>query len=274
MDVLKRFGMEDCKAVGTPLDVNSKLVKLTDEEYALEAQSMVDVPYKQAVGSLMYAMIATRPDLAYPISVVSQHMARPGSSHWVAVKRIMRYLKGTSDVRLCLGGDNIVLSGYCDADYAGDTNDRRSTTGYMFKVGSGAVSWNSKRQQTTATSTVEAEYMATSHGTKEAIWLRQLMADVRCTQEEATTIMCDNQGSMSLAKNPTHHSRTKHIDVQYHFIREKLEMKVIELKYCPTEHMVADVLTKALARDRHQRLVEAFGLKGFGYSQSGSVEVG
>lgn len=274
MDVLKRFGMEDCKPVGTPLDVNSRLVKLTDEEYALEAQSMVDVPYKQAVGSLMYAMIATRPDLAYPISVVSQHMARPGSSHWVAVKRIMRYLKGTSDVRLCLGGDNIVLSGYCDADYAGDTNDRRSTTGYMFKVGSGAVSWNSKRQQTTATSTVEAEYMATSHGTKEAIWLRQLMADVRCTQEEATTIMCDNQGSMSLAKNPTHHSRTKHIDVQYHFIREKLEMKVIELKYCPTEHMVADVLTKALARDRHQRLVEAFGLKGFGYSQSGSVEVG
>jgi hypothetical protein len=274
MDVLKRFGMEDCKPVATPLDANSKLVKLSEEEYAAEAKSMAEVPYKQAVGSLMYAMIATRPDLAYPISVVSQHMARPGSMHWMAVKRIMRYLKGTSDVKLCLGGQDIVLSGHCDADYAGDTSDRRSTTGYMFKVGSGAVSWNSKRQQTTATSTVEAEYMATSHATKEAIWLRQLMADVGCAQGEATTIMSDNQGSISLAKNPTHHSRTKHIDVQYHFIREKLEMGVIRLDYCPTEHMVADVLTKGLSRDRHQRLLSAFGLRGIGFTQSGSIGVG
>ena len=122
--------------------------------------------------------------------------------------------------------------------------------------------------------TVEAEYVATSHGTEEAIWLRQLMADVRCIQEEATTIMCDNLGCMLVAKNPTHHSRTKHIDLQYHFILEKLKTGVIELKYCPTKHMVGDVLTKALAKDRHQRLVMAFGFKGFGYTQSGSVEVG
>ena len=178
---------------------------------------MEEVPYKQAVGSLMYAMIATRPDLAYPISMVSQHMARLGSKHWIVVKRIMRYLKKTIDVKLCLSGFDIVLSGYCDADYAGDMDDRKSTTGSMFKVGSGAVSWNSKRQQTT----VEVGYMATSHATKEAIWLRLLTADVGCAQREATTIMCDNQGNISLTKNPTHHSRTKHIDVQYHFIREK-----------------------------------------------------
>ena len=192
-DVLKRFAMDDCKSIGTPLDVNSKLLKLTDEEYVAEAQSMVEVPYKQAVGSLTYAMIGTRHHLAFPISVVSQHMAKSGSKHWAAVKRIMRYLKGTCDVKLCLEGHNIVLSGYSDADYAGDTNDRRSTTGYMFKVGTGAVLWNSKRQQTTATSTVEAEYMATSHSTKEAIWLRQLMADVGCTQDGPTTIMCDKR---------------------------------------------------------------------------------
>ena len=98
------------------------------------------MPYKQTMGSLMYAMIVTRLDLAFPISVVSQDMARPGSMHWTAVERIMRYLKSTLDVKLCLGGANIVLSGYCDADYAGDTNDRKSTTGYMLKVGSGAVS--------------------------------------------------------------------------------------------------------------------------------------
>ena len=120
MDVLKRFGMEDCKAVGTPLDVNCKLVKLTQEENVQEEESIREVPYKQAVGSLMYTMIATRPDLAFPISVVSQHMARPGSTHWIAVKRIMRYLKGTLYVNLCLGGANIVLSRYCDANDAGD----------------------------------------------------------------------------------------------------------------------------------------------------------
>ena len=127
-------------------------------------------------------------------------------------------------------------------------NDQTSTTGYMFKVGSRAVSWNSKRQQTMTTSTVKAEYMATSRGTKKAIWLRQLMVDVRCTQDDATPIMCDNQGSMYLAENPTHHSRTKHIDVEYHFIREKLKMRVIEFKHSPTEHKLTNVLLKALAR--------------------------
>ena len=101
VDVLKQFGMEDCKAVGTPLDMNSKLVKLSEEEYALESQSMIEIPYKQAVGSLMYAMIVTRPDLAYPISCVSQHMARLGSMHWIAVKRIMRYLKDICNIKLC-----------------------------------------------------------------------------------------------------------------------------------------------------------------------------
>ena len=155
-DVLKQFGMKDCKAVRTPLDVNSKLVKLT-EEYALEAQLMTDVLHKQVVGLLMYAMIATWPNLGYPISCVSQHMPRPGSLHWVAMKKIMRYLKGTCDVKLCLKGDNIVLSGYCNADYARDTNDQRSTMGYMFKVDLEAVSWNSKHQTTMATSTVEVE---------------------------------------------------------------------------------------------------------------------
>ena len=115
--------------------------------------------------------------------------------------------------------------------------------------------------------------MATSQSTKEAIWLRKLLADVGFVQEGATTIMCDNQGCIALAKNPTHHSRTKHIDVQHHFIREKLESEEIRLEYCPTEDMVADVLTKALAKDRHQRLAKAMGLREGNYSQSGSVGV-
>lgn len=267
--VLQRFGMADCKPIGTPLDPKAPLVKLGEEE---EAQGMIDAPYKESVGCLMYAMVATRADLAFAVSVVSQFMSKPGSMHWAAVKRIMRYLKGTLDMKLTLGGKDISLRGYCDADWGGDANTRKSTTGYAFFIGEGAISWNSKRQPTVALSTTEAEYMAASQSAKEAIWLRQLMADVGCVQEAATIIMCDNQGCIALAKNPKHHSRTKHIDVQHHFIREKIEDEVIELLYCPTEHMVADVLTKALGRERHVMLTKAMRLESIDTSLSGSVD--
>ena len=271
-EVLERFGMADCKPIGTPLEPKAQLVKLSDEEYALCLFEMQAIPYKEAVGSLMYAMVATRADLAYPVSTVSQFMSRPGPKHWQAVKRIMRYLKGTMDMKLCLGGKDITIKGYCDADWGGDHDTRRSTTGYVFFIGEGAVSWNSKRQPTVALSTTEAEYMATTQSAKEAMWLRQLMADVGCVQEKATTIMSDNQGSISLAKNPKYHSKTKHIDIQYHFIREKLEEGVIALKYCRTQDMVADLLTKALAKDRHETLRGEMRIVSFDTTQSGSVE--
>jgi hypothetical protein len=185
----------------------------------------------------------------------------------------MRYLKDTLDMELCLGGKDLQLHGYCDVDWAGDTQDRRSTTGYVFMLGNGAISWNSKRQPTIALSTTEAEYMATSQGIKEAIWLRQLLEDVGFVQENATKMECDNQGCIALAKNPTHHSRTKHIDIQYHFIREKIEHEVIDLQYCPSQYMVADVLTKALPKVRHKILCKEMGLIEFDMAQSGSVEV-
>ena len=271
-EVLERFGMEDCKPIGTPLDTKVKLVKLSNEEYDADARRMASVPYKSAVGSLMYAMVATRADLAFAISTVSQHMARPGWSHWMAVKRIMRYLKGSLHLKLQLGGQHIKLQGYCDADWAGDVNDRRSTTGYAFSLGDGVVSWSSKRQPTVALSTTEAEYMAASHCTREAIWLRQLLNDVRCKYDEGTLIMCDNQGAIALARNPVYHARTKHIEVQHHFVREKVARGTIILEYCPTEDMLADVLTKALAKDKHEQLTMKMGIGDFGHSQSGSVE--
>ena len=272
-EVLKRFNMEECKPIGTPLDANVKLLKLSVQEFEDIEREMEGVPYKSGIGSLMYAMVATRADLAFAVSMVSQIMSRAGPAHWSAVKRIMRYLQSTMDYKLCLGGSDLALRGYCDADWAGDANERRSTTGYVFFVGVGAISWNCRRQPTIALSTTEAEYMATSQSTREAIWLRKLLADVGFVQQDATTIMCDNQGCIALAKNPTHHSRTKHIDVQHHFIREKLESGEMSLEYCPMEDMVADVLTKALAKDRHQRLAKEMGLREGNYSQSGSVGV-
>lgn len=264
-EILKRFNIEECKAIGTPLDTHVKLPKLTEADFEEVKAEMASVPYKAAVGCLMYAMVATRPDLAFPVSVVSQHMSKYGPMHWAAVKRVMRYLQGTLKLELQLGGANLLLRGYCDADWAGDEGDRRFTTGYVFMLGVGAISWNSKRQPTIALSTTEAEYMAMSQCTKEAIWLRQLLADVGFVQQGGTQVLCDNQGAIALAKNPTHYSRTKHIDVQHHFIREQVEDQVIELKYVPTQAMVADVLTKALGKSQHLILIEKMGLGAFAY---------
>jgi hypothetical protein len=167
-EVLERFGMQDCKPIGTPIDPKTRLLKLSDDEFKQCEGEMEGVPYKQAVGSLMYIMVGTRADLAFPQSVVSQHMTRPWPMHWAAVKRFMRYLKGTKDIVLCLGSNDIALKGYCDADWAGDASDRRSTTGYVFMLGNAAISWNSKRQPTIALSTTEAEYMAASQSCREA----------------------------------------------------------------------------------------------------------
>jgi hypothetical protein len=271
-EVLRRFNMKDCKPVVTPSDANSKLLKLSDEKFGNVQMEMEGMLYKAAVGSLMYAMVGTHPDFAFAVSTVSQFMAKAGPSHWMAMKRILRYLKGGLELKLSLGGNDISLVGFCDADWAGDTNDRRSTTGYVFLVGRGSISWKCKKQSTIALSTTQAEYMATTQCTKEAIWLRQLLADVGYVQEEATSIMCDNQGCIQLAKNPMNHSRTKHIDIQHHFIKEKLETEEICLSYCPTEHMIADLLTKTLANDRHHSLSRAIGLEVFDNPQSGNVE--
>ena len=263
-NILKKFGMEDCKPISTPLEVNQGLSKSMSPQTARDREYMATIPYRQAVGSLMHAMIGTRLDICYAVGAVSQFMSDPGKEHWTAVKRILRYLQGTQDYQLELSGsDNsttVVLHGYCDADWGSNPDNRRSVSGYAFSLGRGTINWSSKRQPTTALSSTEAEYMASTHATKEAIWLRSLLKDFGFEQVGATIINTDSQGSLALAKNPTHHSRTKHIDIQHHFVREQIELQTIELQYCPTEEMTADVLTKPLARIKHSKCTYALGL--------------
>jgi hypothetical protein len=174
----------------------------------------------------------------------------------VAAKRVLRYLQGTKDLSLVYeasskddyGKPSIV--GFSDADWGGDLETRRSTTGYLFKLGSGAVSWASKLQPTVALSSAEAEYLAVCAAVQEAIHLRQLMKDIGYTQGQPTVIFEDNQGCIALSANPVFHRRTKHIDIRYHFIRERIASGEIELRYIPTEQQLADILTKALPRLR------------------------
>jgi len=177
--------------------------------------------YAKAIGSLMYAMLGTRPDISFAVSCCSRYLANPMEQHIKAVKRIMRYLGGSIDLSIVYRGELDSLIGYTDSDWAGDQDTRRSHSGYVFNVGSGAISWSSKRQPTVALSSTEAEYMGQTQATKEAIWLRRLLKELHAQDSiAATTIFGDNQGAIALAKNPQFHPRSKHIAIQHHFVRD------------------------------------------------------
>ena len=156
---------------------------------------------------------------------------------------------------------NSAVTGYSDADYAGDLDDRHSTSGNVFLMSCGSISWLSKKQPVVTLSTTEAEYIALSTATQETVWLRQLLLDFGVQQDQATTIMEDNQGAIFIAKNPVTHARSKHIDVRYHYIREALRDGTIDLQYCPTQEMTADILTKPLHKGRFESLREKMGLE-------------
>ena len=222
--------------------------------------------YQSIIGGLMFAVLCTRPDIAFSVTALSQFNSNPGDVHMQAVKRVLRYLRGTPHYGITYVGQGSAstqpaLTGFCDSDYGnGVVEHRRSVSGYAFTLSGGAISWWTKKQKTVATSTVEAEYMATTAASKEAIWWRAYMRGLGYDTIEPTVIYSDSQGSIALAKNPDHHSRTKHIDIQYHFIRHHIDQRTIVLKYISTLSNLADVLTKALVRVKHETMVKMFGV--------------
>lgn len=246
--ILQRFKMEDCKPVAAPSDHNQKLSISMSPKTQEQMDAMKNIPYQEAVGSLLYLAQGTRPDISFAVNDVSRFNSNFGETHWSAVKRIMRYVKGTMNMKLCYQKSNVdILTGYCDADWASDIDKRRSCTGYLFKLSNAAISWGSKRQPTIALSSTEAEYMALSSATNEVIWLKNLLCELDSNQKNvAVPVYCDNQSAICLANVDGYNARTKHIDVRHHHIRDKIEKGVISLKYIPTEKMTADLLTKAV----------------------------
>jgi Reverse transcriptase (RNA-dependent DNA polymerase) len=235
-DLLSKYGMDDSKPLGTPLRLSTKL---TADGEPLEASR-----YAQLVGSLMYLSICTRPDISQAVGALARYMTKPTSTHWQAAKGVLRYLNGTSTYGIIFGGNaSLDLMAYCDADYAGDLDSRRSTTGYVFILNGGAISWSSRLQQTVAVSTTEAEYMAAAAAIKEALWLRSLLHSLHL-DIPTININADSQGAIKLLKNPVFSMRSKHIDVIYHFARERVARKDVTFTYIKTDHMVADLLTK------------------------------
>src|SRR5215208_5613568 len=256
--LLQRYGYENCNPVTTPMQPGTTLSKKDGSKLLVDKEITW---YKQLVGSLMYAMTATRPDLAYTMSRLSKFFDSPSENYAAATKKVLRYLKGTIDKGITYSGKEKTFAGYSDSDFAGDIDDRKSTGGYVFLLHGGAVSWKAKKQALPALSTVEAEYIAGAEATKEAIWLARLLHKDLNTQLDTTLLHFDNQGAMALASNNGNsHTRTKHIDVKWHFIRAYVENGTIKITYLPTASMVADILTKGLARDRHQEHMLAMGM--------------
>jgi hypothetical protein len=213
-EILKRYGMSNSRPISTPALPNKHLIKLASPEVDTKS-------YQRALGALMYPMLGTRPDLGYAIAALGRHAANPGPDHQRALERVFWYLRATSDQQLVFGWGSLggsTLFGYADADWASDVNNRKSTSGYMFKLAGAAVSWSSKKQTSVALSSTEAEYISGAHTAKEAVWLRQLLSELGLDTSSPTILHIDNQSTIAIAKNPEFHDRMKHIDVRYHFL--------------------------------------------------------
>ena len=252
--VLTRFGMNDCKPASTPMP--TKLT--TDAKENLTLFDDVNL-YQQLIGALIYISNNTRPDITYSVSVLARDMAKPTIYSYQLAKRVLRYLQGTINAKLTFNkNNNNQLVGYSDASYA-ENDDRKSTTGMLFVANGGSISWKSKKQQIVALSSMEAEYIALTSTAKEALWLRKIEAELK-GRRESMIIHEDNQSAIKLASNSITNDRSKHIDVRYHFIRDRIHRGEINLNYIPTKFQLADLMTKGLPKDQHYALAKGMGL--------------
>lgn len=276
--IVDTYGQSDAQALTTPMSSGHPLSKDQSPKNDDERHDASKLPYQNLVGSLMYAARATRPDICYAIGVLSKFSSCYGRAHWAAAIRVVRYLKGTRNLVLRYDGKikpslagavgmspdfmtPNLLEGFTDSDWAGDADTRKSTSGYVFMLSGGAISWSSRLQPTVALSSTEAEYMGGTRVAQEAMFLRPLLSEILRTEPSLpTTIHCDNQGAIALSVHPGNHPRTKHIELKYHFIRQAVNEKKITLKWCKTDDMVADIMTKGLDFKKHSRFRSMMGL--------------
>jgi histone deacetylase 1/2 len=242
-DLLCKAKMENCKPIGSPMMSSCKLSKIGSD-------TMTDPTlYRSTVGALQYATL-TRPDIAFSVNKVCQFMSQPLESHWKAVKRILRYLKGTLHHGLLLNpatkGPPFSLHAYSDADWGSDQDDRRSTSGSCIYFGPNLVSWGSKKQPLVARSSTEAEYRSMANTTAELMWIQSLLQELKVPYH-VPTLLCDNLSAVSLAHNPVLHARTKHIELDIHFVREKVLSKQLTVLHVPAPDQLADSLTKPVS---------------------------
>lgn len=229
-DVLKRVNMSDCKAVNTPLSISEKL-----SAYEGTPLGPVDSTwYRSLVGALHYLTL-TRPDLSFSVNKVCQYLHAPTTEHWAAAKRILRYLKHTVKLGLKIGKSNsLLVSAFSDANWAGCLDDRRSTGGFVVFIGPNLVSWSARKQATVSRSSTEAEYKALENATAEIMWIKTLLHELGIQAPKTAKVWCDNIGATYMTANPVFYARTKHIEVDYHFVRERVARKLLQVEYIST----------------------------------------
>lgn len=241
--VLAKFGMSDCKEIATPMEVGLNLAKGNSND-------LPNVPYRELIGCLTYATITSRPDLCAALNYFSRFQSCYTVEHFTHAKRMLRYIKGTLNMAMIFKRheDASLLHGYTDSDWANDKNDRKSISGYVFKVFNNTVSWASRKQATVSLSSTEAEYISLANGICEAKWIRSLLGEIGFGCSGATILYEDNQSCIKVAQDSCEHKRMKHIDIKYNFIRESIGNEEVTLRYKSTTDQLADIMTKAIGR--------------------------
>jgi histone deacetylase 1/2 len=249
-EVLQRVNMMDCKAVATPLPSSEKLSLYDGEKLGPQDSTR----YRSIVGALQYLTL-TRPDISFAVNKVCQFLHSPTTVHWLAVKRILRYLKGSLSLglRICKS-TSMLISAFSDADWAGCPDDRRSTGGFAVYLGPNLISWSARKQSTVSRSSTEAEYKALANAAAEVMWVRKLLNELGIPHPTAGRLWCDNIGATYLTANPVFHARTKHIEIDFHFVREQVARKLLDVRFIHSGDQVADGFTKPLS----ERLLAKF----------------
>ncbi|GJZ13829.1 zinc finger, CCHC-type containing protein [Tanacetum coccineum] len=254
--ILKKFNREDCSPVNTPMDLVEKLKPNT-------GKPVDQLEYSRAIGCLMYAMTSTRPDIAYDVGRLSRFTSNPSRQHWKAITRVFKYLRGTKDYGLSYVGYPSVLEGYSDASWINHVEDSSSTSGWVFLLGGGAISWASKKQTCITSSTMESEFVALAAAGKEAEWLRNLIYEIPIWPKPIApiSIRCDSAPTMARAYSQIYNGKSRHLGVRHSMVRELIRNGVISIEFVRTQHNLADHLTKGLARDLVNKSVKGMGLK-------------
>ena len=264
--VLERFRMKDCSPSIAPIVKGDKFNLNQCPRNDLEREQMKNIPYASAVGSLMYAQVCTRPDIAFVVGMLGRYQSNPGVDHWKAAKKVLRYLQGTKDYMLTYRRtENLEVIGYSDSDYAGCIDSLKSTSGYVFMLASGAVSWRSAKQTLIATSTMEAEFVSCFEATSHGVWMKSFISGLRIVDSisKPLRMYCDNSAAVFMAKNNKSGSRSKHIDIKYLAIRERVKDKTVVIEHISTELMIADPLTKGMPPLKFKDHVDRMGLGSF-----------
>jgi Reverse transcriptase (RNA-dependent DNA polymerase). len=254
--ILEQFGMANCNSVTVPMA--GQLTSDMSPKTEAEERETAKLPYKELVGKVMYLATCTRPDIAFTVRELARFMSNYGEKHWAAAKHLLRYLQGTRSIGIIYGNIDKaypIFRMYTDSDWA-QGESRKSVCGYIAEMGGGPIAWSSKQQAVIALSTTEAEYIATTHGAKEGIWLRSLADELKFPQPKPSPMLCDSEGAITCTRDPQHHSRMKHIDIRYHFIRDCVQKGIIEVIHIPGIDNVADLLTKPLTRVIHEKWLE------------------